>query len=357
MTVLAALLLAAVQEGEIDRILREHAARLERARSEAEERAADQATRTALEAFLREHPGHSDVPRAAWLLVEIRLLEPSADRGLEQVEAYLRSHPDAPQAASARFARGELRMRKEDWGGAREAFEAFLARHPADERALFAQLLSAVALQYEGRDDEALSLLRKAHAAHAGRKEAWGAVLQEAALHHARERHAEARRALEKVIAADPDPELTQEARRHLTAWLRLPAEIPAFAAKDLDGRPVGPDALRDRVGIVYFFDSTLAPAVEEGLELRRLREAHPELAVVGISLDADRRDVLRLRDELKVGWPLCFDGRQDRGDAARAFEVARPPARYLFDKRGRARFYNLKGPDLRRAVEKLLKE
>lgn len=357
MTLLAALLLAAVQEGEVDRILREHAERLQRARSGAEERAVDLATRAALEAFLREHPAHADVPRAAWHVVESHLLEPSPDRGLERVDGYLRSHPDAPQAASARFARGELRLRKEDWAGAREAFDAFLARHPKDERALFARLLTAVALQNEGRDDEAAALLRKAHEADRERPESWQALLQLAALHHARERGEEARQALEQVIAANADPELTEAARRHLTTYLRLPRGIPPFAALDLDRKPLGPELLKGKVAIVYFFDSLLSPAVGEALELRRLREAHPEVAVVGFSMDRDRRDVLRLRDEVGATWPLSFDGRRYEGEAARAFEVTRVPSRFVFDKQGRARFYNLRGPDLGRAVEKLLKE
>ena len=357
MTTLAVLLLAAVQAGEVDRILQEHARRLEKVRSAAEERAADLATRAALEDFLRKHPAHADVPRAAWHVVESYLLEPSPDAALERVDAYLRSHADAPQAVAARFARGELLLRKEDWGGAREAFDAFLARHPTDERALFAKLLGAVALQNQGRDAEAAERLRKAHAEHRDRPEAWQAILQLAVLHHARERHDEARKALEEVISANPDPDLVEAARRHLTAYLRLPREIPAFAAKDLDGRPLGPEALRGKVAIVYFFDSRLEPAVGEAAELRRLREAHPELAVVGFSMDEDRRDVLRLRDELAVPWPLSFDGRQAQGEAARAFGVTRVPSRHVFDKQGRARFYNLTGPDLRRAVEKLLKE
>lgn len=357
MTFLAALVLAVAQDGEVDRILRDHAERLQRARSEAEERAADFATRAALEAFLRDHPSHPDGPRAAWLVVESYLLEPSPDRALERVDAYLRSNPDAPQAAAARFARGELLLRKEDWAGAREAFDAFLARHPKDERGLFAGLLKAVALQHEGRDDEAAALLRKAHEAHRDRPDAWQALLQLAALHHARERGDEARRALEEVIAANPDPELVEAARRHLTAYLRLPREIPAFAARDLEGRPLGPETLRGKVAIVYFFDSRLAPAVGEAIELRRLREAHPGLVVAGFSMDADRRDVLRLRDELKIDWPLSFDGRAYQGEAAQAFGVARVPSRFVFDKGGRARFYNVQGPDLRRGVEKLLKE
>lgn len=357
MTVLAAVLLAAAQDGEVDRILREHAERLERARSEGEERAADLATRAALEAFLRDHPAHADVPRAAWHVVESYLLEPAPDRGLERVDAYLRSHPEAPQAASARFARGELLLQKEDWAGAREAFAVFLAKHPKDERGLFAKLLTAAALQNEGRDGEAAALLRKAHEAHRDRPESWQALLQLAALHHARERGEEARRALEEVIAAAPDPQLTEAARRHLTAYLRLPGEIPPFAAKDLDQKPLGPEMLKGRVAIVYFFDSLLVPALGEALELRRLTEAHPEVVVVGFSMDRDRRDVLRLRDEAGAAWPLSFDGRQYQGEAARAFGVTRVPSRFVFDRRGRARFFNLQGPDLRRAVEKLLKE
>jgi hypothetical protein len=77
----------------------------------------------------------------------------------------------------------------------------------------------------------------------------------------------------------------------------------------------------------------------------------------VGVSVDAQRRDVTLFADQLKPDWTLLYDGRGYDGADAKAYDVRRLPALWVCDRKGARRYYNLAGADLLRAVTGLLKE
>jgi peroxiredoxin len=112
-------------------------------------------------------------------------------------------------------------------------------------------------------------------------------------------------------------------------------------------------------VAVVYFFEAAYAPAVGEAGFLRKTRESFKaeDLEIVGISLDLDRKDLILLRDSQKIAWPLLWDGKGYDGKLARLYDVRTLPSLTVLDRKGKIRFYNLAGRDLRFAIAKLLEE
>ncbi|HEX7900498.1 MAG TPA: tetratricopeptide repeat protein [Planctomycetota bacterium] len=354
---IALLLACLAQDGEIDRLLSAHDQKMRAAGSPGEGRRVLAETRAKLDAFVKEHPKHPDVPRAAWHAAESLLATGELDPALERLRALVRDHPDAAPSSNARFAIGEALLDKEDWAGARAAAADFLQRHPKDERAFFAKALTGSAFAAEGDYDRAAETLRAARDAHKERPESWGALLQIAVYRHAQERNDDARRALDEVIQNCPDRDTQELARLHLSAYLKLGGERPAVAGKDLKGADAGADALAGKVSVIYFFDSTFTQAVGEIRSLKKIREALPDLAILGVSVDLDRKDLAAFAARERPDWPLLHDGKGYDGGAARAYDVRRVPSLWICDRKGRLRYHNLAGPDLRRAIAGLLQE
>jgi len=357
MTTLALLLAALAQDGEVDRVLAGHEQKMRAVRSPGESRRVLAETRAKLDEFLKAHPKHPDVPRAAWHAAESLLGAGELDPALERLRALVRDHPDAAPTSNARFAIGEALLDKEDWAGARAAAADFLQRHPKDERAFFAKAMTGSAYAAEGDYDRAVETLLAARDAHKDRPESWGALLQAAVYRHARARNDEARRALDEVIQSCPDTETRDLARLHLSAYLKVGGELPAFAGKDTRGADAGVDALSGKVGVIYFFDSTFAPAVGELRALKKIREALPDVAILGVSMDLEKKDLAAFMVQERPDWPVLHDGKGYDGAAARAYDVRRVPALWVVDRKGRLRYHNLAGADLRRAIAGLLQE
>jgi TolA-binding protein len=358
MSLLLALALS-VQDGEVDRILLRHGQKLEKAATAEERRKADAEARTELDEFLRRHGKHADAPRAAWLRAASWLGSGDLDRAAAEIRAYLKDWPEHELALNARLALAEALLQKEDWAGAREACAAVLEKRPQDERAVHARLMTAVAWQYEGEIDRAAALLRSVRTDFPGRPESWGALMQLAVCLHSGERNAEARKTLEEVIGGCPDRNAVEAARRHLSSYLKVGADPAPLAVRDLDGKPRGAADYAGKVWALYFFDATQATSAAEAAFLKKLKAdaATSGLELLGISVDRDRRDALRYRDEVGAAWPLAFDGKGYDGAAALAWDVRRLPTLWLIDRKGKLRHFNLAGPDLRRAATKLLQE
>ncbi|MBV8880439.1 MAG: tetratricopeptide repeat protein [Planctomycetaceae bacterium] len=355
--------LAAAQDGEVDRILVRFQQRQEKVRSEAEYRRLLAEARTELETFLKENPKHKDASRAAYQIAETYLSSQDYDQGLQRLQLYLKDYPDGAEAAAARFGLGEVLLERERDQEARAAFEDFLQHHPTDERAPYARLYAAVTWQNEGQYDRAAELLLGVRRDYPNKKEAWGALMQLSVLLHVQEKNAEARKTLEEIIRDCGDREPVEIARRHLAEYLKIGQDAPIFADKDIEGRDASVDKLRGKVLAVYFFDPAAQAAYPEAAFLRRAKEEAAkagkgdDFQIIGISIGTDRKEMAMYRTQARADWILIHDGKGIDGKIPRLFDVRALPSMVVIDRKGKLRFYNIAGRDFRNSIAKLLEE
>ncbi len=121
----------------------------------------------------------------------------------------------------------------------------------------------------------------------------------------------------------------------------RSPALADGVAAPDFtldgrDGRPITLSAFKGKVVIVDFWASWCAPCKDAMPHLEALYREHEAagLVIVGVNIDAERVDAERFLEQVKVSFPIAFDGEQ--GPVATRWEPPKMPSSYIIDRAGR---------------------
>jgi TolA-binding protein/peroxiredoxin len=347
------------QEGDVDRIMLRLAQRREKVQSQAEFSRLLSETRTALEAYLKDHSQAADAGRAAFHIAETYLWSADYSNGVSKLRSVLEDYPNSEDAPTAAFLIGQVLLREDDVSKAREALQDFVRRYPKDDRVLLARNLIAVTFQNEEKYADAEAMLLETRNAFKDRKESWSTLLQLAVVSHLQEKNDDARRVLTQIVSECPDRSLVAMARKEIDLYAKAGSTPEPFRATDLSGNGLSSDKARGQVLILYFFDAAAPAAGQEVLFLQRIRktfEGKP-LALWGVSLNTDRQDALNFRDLQKISWPILFDGRGYDGPLARQFDVRGLPALIVLDKTGKMRYFNIAGKDLENAVSRLLPE
>lgn len=152
-----------------------------------------------------------------------------------------------------------------------------------------------------------------------------------------------------------------ERARRQLLLDLPRLGEAPLpLAQTDLQGEPIQLHALRGKVVLVLFWSSELPDAVQVALEVDAVRRelGARGFEVVGINLDGKpeaQANLKKLVQEKGLEWRHACSGEGFRSSDARAWSVRTVPSGALIDHRGRVRYVDPWGPDLRLAVTELL--
>ncbi len=91
--------------------------------------------------------------------------------------------------------------------------------------------------------------------------------------------------------------------------FFRNPAPVPAFSAKDVDGRDVSTASLRGKVVIVNFWATWCPPCRAEIPDLIALQEKYKdEVQIIGISMDeAPAADVKRFAADHGMNYPVVM--------------------------------------------------
>lgn len=115
-------------------------------------------------------------------------------------------------------------------------------------------------------------------------------------------------------------------------AAVPLFSPAPDITLFDRQGNPVQLSSYRGRMVFVNFWATWCGPCRVELPFLARWAAAHPEVVVLGVSVDADRDAVRRLAPSLALPYPILF------GDAATqaAYGVTTLPTTILVDAGGR---------------------
>ena len=122
-----------------------------------------------------------------------------------------------------------------------------------------------------------------------------------------------------------------------------LGEEVPAFRRPTVQGGTfdTASSASAGRVLLIDFFADYCRPCQQALPALEAFHRAHPELDVVGVSLDGDDARALRSIGRHHLTFPVVVDG----GNAlAGRFRVTELPFAFVADGRGRVRY--AAGPD-----------
>jgi len=132
----------------------------------------------------------------------------------------------------------------------------------------------------------------------------------------------------------------------------------PRYSLTALDGTPLSPDALREKVVLINFWATWCLPCRVEMPLLQRMSERHREAGLVVVGLSVDRGSEQSVREFLRergVTYPVAMVG----SDVERAFGGVRGyPTSILIDRGGVVRYVvvgPLAGASLEPAVRRLL--
>lgn len=132
---------------------------------------------------------------------------------------------------------------------------------------------------------------------------------------------------------------------------------FPLFREKDLTGAPLDLESYRGKVVLIDFWATWCQPClVELPHVLRAYQEHHADgFEIIGISLDSERARLERFIEAQGMPWQQYFDGAGWENKLAADYGVRSIPATFLLDQNGDLVARDLRGPDLERAVARLL--
>jgi len=126
-----------------------------------------------------------------------------------------------------------------------------------------------------------------------------------------------------------------------------------------LDGSSFTLSGQTGKAVLIDFWDVRCPPCRREMPNLKKLFKDFKDkgLEIVGISLDTDRALLEDYVKKEKLPWKIScsLDGWND--NTVKLYKISATPSTWLIDRHGVARYYAVRGEDLRRAVEELIRE
>lgn len=134
--------------------------------------------------------------------------------------------------------------------------------------------------------------------------------------------------------------------------------EAPELRLTDLKGDPANIAEAKGKVLLIDFWATNCPPCLAEFPKLKQLyADKHEEgFEVLGISLDESPETVEAFQAQAKLPWRMVCEAEQVR-QAREKYKVRTIPSLFLVGRDGRITQVDLKGNDLRRAVERSLAE
>jgi len=248
------------------------------------------------------------------------------------LEAFIGKYPDSREAAQARLILAQLGMQLGEDEEAIKYMEAFLASKFADEdQAVKNQVQYMMGLSY-------INI----------------------------ERFEEARKVLGSIAggAANINPRLKSAAKMQLgriETLKKLQIGMPAldFEAEKFGGGKLRLKDFRGKVVLLDFWATWCAPCRREIPNVKKVYgEFHDRgFEIIGISLDREKEKLEEYIKSNEISWPQVFDGNAWDNRVGRLYAVVSIPSTFLLDREGKIRYRNLRGEELRAAVEELVNE
>lgn len=135
--------------------------------------------------------------------------------------------------------------------------------------------------------------------------------------------------------------------------------KVANFQGKDLKGNIVEIEKLQGKVVLVEFWATWCEPCRDE---IPFLREAFKEYGkkgfeIISVSLDEDRESLSSFISKESFQWKVIFSGKGRNDPIAKIFGIDSIPSNFLVDRKGIMRYADLRGENLLKRIEELLKE
>ena len=164
---------------------------------------------------------------------------------------------------------------------------------------------------------------------------------------------------LKRYFMQGVNPDLTK-ASELLVSVLKtaqVNAPMPSFSAVDINGRTVTNADLRGKVSVIHVWSTWNYESQDIQRRLRSLREENgSKLGVVGICIDASKRDCRNYLKHDSVGWSTICDEQMLESPLLTKLGMMSVPDNMIIDTSGRVIARGLNPNDMRERLEKLLK-
>ncbi|HHO59292.1 MAG TPA: TlpA family protein disulfide reductase [Thiotrichales bacterium] len=130
----------------------------------------------------------------------------------------------------------------------------------------------------------------------------------------------------------------------------------PQFSLKDSAGKTVSLKKYRGKVVYVDFWASWCTPCKQSFPFMNELHERYGKkgLKIIGINLDADKKDADKFLKQVKADFTIAYD---PSGKTAEKYDLQVMPSSYLIDRNGRLVYLHrgFKAGDKREMEEKIV--
>jgi thiol-disulfide isomerase/thioredoxin len=153
------------------------------------------------------------------------------------------------------------------------------------------------------------------------------------------------------------NPQVTEFCENRMKKLELADTEAPNIDMTDLSGKLTSVSAFKGKVLLIDFWATNCPPCLAEFPKLKQLyADYHKEgFEIVGLSLDESREIVEAFQARAQLAWPLVNEAEQVK-IAREKYRVRTIPSLFLVGRDGRIANVDLKGNDLRQAVERCLK-
>ena len=131
------------------------------------------------------------------------------------------------------------------------------------------------------------------------------------------------------------------------------------FEVKLLDGSPFHLSAQRGKVVLVDFWNVACGPCVKEMPNLKAVYRDFKDrgLEILGISLDTEQALLADFLAKAALPWKIACSWNGWDDATVKLYQISATPSTWLIDRRGVVRYCDVRGEELRKAVETLVAE